>query len=363
MEATNIAVNNVAGTAGVNMAGSGTTTQSTGPQGGVSNAGAYAGSSRSASLYVGDLAPSTTESQLFEAFSQIGKIQSIRILRDAITRQSLGYAYVNYYDAMDADRAIEILNFSAINGRPCRVMWVERDPSRRKSGVGNVVIKGLHKDIDNKSLYDLFSRWGNILSCKVAVDEKGESRGFGFVHFDSEASARHCIELVNGKEISDKLVTVEAFVKERRAVDSWTNLYIKNIPLEWDDAKLKEVFAQYGEITSAVVAIHAGEDATAKGLEGKSKGFGYVNFASHDEAVVAMSELDGKKFPDGEQEKELYVRRMQSRKERQRELRDKFAQIKKDRMTKLQGCNVYIKVSSCCTLYLQWLTIGGWFKR
>lgn len=47
---------------------------------------------------------------------QIGKIQSIRILRDAITRQSLSYAYVNYYDAMDAERAIEILNFQVRHG-------------------------------------------------------------------------------------------------------------------------------------------------------------------------------------------------------------------------------------------------------
>lgn len=64
---------------------------------------------------------------------------------------------MNYYDAMDAERAIEILNFQPINHKPCRVMWVQRDPSLRKSGVGNVVIKNLDSAIDNKTLFDTFS--------------------------------------------------------------------------------------------------------------------------------------------------------------------------------------------------------------
>jgi polyadenylate-binding protein len=274
---------------------------------------------------------------------QIGKIQSIRILRDAITRQSLGYAYVNYYDTMDAERAIEILNFQPINGKPCRVMWVQRDPSLRKSGVGNVVIKNLDPSIDNKTLFDTFSVFGNILSCKVQTDDEGRSKGFGFVHFDLEESAQGCIRDVNGKLINGKQVTVEAFKRGHKGEAQWTNLYVKNFPLDWDSDKLKEIFGAYGEITSAKVEAFLGEDARAKGVEGKSRGFGFVNFAEHESAVKASEELDGKTFMEGETEKTLYVRRLQTKKERSKELRDKHAMIKKDRLTKYQGCNLYIK--------------------
>lgn len=64
------------------------------------------------SLYVGDLDPTVTDSQLFEAFSQAGQVVSVRVCRDMTTRRSLGYGYVNYATPQDGNSLMAYLDFS-----------------------------------------------------------------------------------------------------------------------------------------------------------------------------------------------------------------------------------------------------------
>ena len=89
-----------------------------GPSGGSSEVNPF----QTPSLYIGDLAPDANESLLFEIFSAVGPVVSIRVCRDAVTRRSLGYAYVNFHQLSDAERALDTMNFSMIKGRPCRIM-------------------------------------------------------------------------------------------------------------------------------------------------------------------------------------------------------------------------------------------------
>lgn len=289
-----------------------------------------------ASLYVGDLHPDVTEAMLYEKFSPAGPILSIRVCRDMITRRSLGYAYVNFQQPADAERALDTMNFDVIKGKPVRIMWSQRDPSLRKSGVGNIFIKNLDKSIDNKALYDTFSAFGNILSCKVVCDENG-SKGYGFVHFETQEAAERAIEKMNGMLLNDRKVFVGRFKsrKEREAelgarAKEFTNVYIKNFGEDMDDERLKEVFGKYGPALSVKVMTDE---------SGKSKGFGFVSFERHEDAQKAVDEMNGKELNG----KQIYVGRAQKKVERQTELKRKFEQMKQDRITRYQGVNLYVK--------------------
>ncbi|XP_064024101.1 polyadenylate-binding protein 1-like isoform X4 [Pogoniulus pusillus] len=289
-----------------------------------------------ASLYVGDLHPDVTEAMLYEKFSPAGPIMSIRVCRDVATRRSLRYAYINFQQPVDAERALDTMNFEVIKGRPIRIMWSQRDPGLRKSGVGNIFIKNLDDSIDNKALYDTFSAFGNILSCKVVCDENG-SRGYGFVHFDTHEAAARAIETMNGMLFNDRKVFVGHFKsrKEREAefgtrVMEFTNVYIKNFGDDMDDDRLRAIFSRFGKTLSVKVMM----DNT-----GRSKGFGFVNFEKHEEAQKAVADMNGKEING----RVVYVGRAQKRLERQSELRRKFEQIKQQRVSKYQGINLYVK--------------------
>ncbi|XP_053785618.1 polyadenylate-binding protein 1 [Desmodus rotundus] len=289
-----------------------------------------------ASLYVGDLHPDVTEAMLYEKFSPAGPILSIRVCRDMITRRSLGYAYVNFQQPADAERALDTMNFDVIKGKPVRIMWSQRDPSLRKSGVGNIFIKNLDKSIDNKALYDTFSAFGNILSCKVVCDENG-SKGYGFVHFETQEAAERAIEKMNGMLLNDRKVFVGRFKsrKEREAelgarAKEFTNVYIKNFGEDMDDERLKDLFGKFGPALSVKVMTDE---------NGKSKGFGFVSFERHEDAQKAVDEMNGKELNG----KQIYVGRAQKKVERQTELKRKFEQMKQDRITRYQGVNLYVK--------------------
>eukprot|EP00656_Telonema_subtile_P008330 TRINITY_DN138_c0_g1_i2.p1 TRINITY_DN138_c0_g1~~TRINITY_DN138_c0_g1_i2.p1 ORF type:complete len:480 (-),score=156.11 TRINITY_DN138_c0_g1_i2:47-1486(-) len=302
-----------------------------------------AASYASASLYVGDLLPEITEANLCDIFNQVGPVQSIRVCRDAVTRRPLGYAYVNFRMMQDAERALDTMNYSLIRGHPCRIMWSHRDPSLRKSNKGNIFIKNLDKSIDNKMLYDTFSTFGNILSCKIATDEDNKSKGYGFVHYEDESSCQAATEKVNGKMLKDKIVYVGPFKSRREREDEqggpleqvFQNVYVKNVDESVNEEQFKAMFEKFGPVTSFVLKSY--EDGAKKGFQPTK--YGFVNFETQEAAKAAVDEMN-----DSEQNgRTLFCGPAEKSTQRRAKLKAQFDKIKADQIAKYQNVNLYVK--------------------
>merc|ERR1711998_88466 len=299
----------------------------------------------SASLYVGDLQHDTTEAHLCDFFNQVGPVQSIRVCRDAVTRQPLGYAYVNFRMMADAERALDTMNYSLLRGKPIRIMWSHRDPSLRKSNKGNIFIKNLDKSIDNKMLYDTFSTFGNILSCKVGTDDDGKSKGYGFVHYEDEASCVSAIEKVNGKMLKDKIVYVGPFKSRREREDEaggpleqvYQNVFVKNVDDSIDEEAFRAMFEKFGPITSFVLKTYEREEGAKKDFPVTK--YGFVNFETPEAAKAAVEEINDSEVAG----RTIFCGPAEKAAHRRAKLKAQFDKIKQEQIAKYQNVNLYVK--------------------
>ncbi|XP_041262988.1 ELAV-like protein 3, partial [Onychostruthus taczanowskii] len=74
-------------------------------------------------LIVNYLPQSMSQEELRSLFGSLGDIESCKLVRDKVTGQSLGYGFVNYVEAGDADRAIGALNGLKLQTKTIKVPW------------------------------------------------------------------------------------------------------------------------------------------------------------------------------------------------------------------------------------------------
>ena len=286
------------------------------------------------SVYVGDLPIDLLrpEEAVNNLFSSVAPVVSVKVCRDMSTQRSLGYAYVNFQTTADAEKVIDALNYTDIvPGRQIRVMFSIRDPLQRKSGLNNVFVKKLDPTINAKALQAAFSKCGRVLSCKVAQDGGGNSKGYGFVQFESADGAKAALEM-SGTKVGANEVEVAAFVRradrEAQAAKSFKSVYIKNIKSSTTEAEATAVLEKFGKLDSLFLAEHPPF----------STKFALIAFSDHEAAVKAIAELN-EKTDSGltEEGTKLVACRALSKSERDREKR-KAASLYQN-----HGRNLYVK--------------------
>ncbi|GLT49034.1 hypothetical protein SLA2020_226190 [Shorea laevis] len=225
------------------------------------------------------------------------------------------------------------LNHMDLKGKPMRIMWSQKDPSLRKSDVANLFVKNLDPSISSAHLHSIFGKFGTVLSCKVA-EENGKSKGFGFVQFDKEQAAMAAQTTLHDTMLEGKKLYMSKFVKksERKvaAEVNFTNLYVNNLVDNMTEGILKDIFSNFGEVSSVQIM---------KDNEGNSRGFGFVCFYSPDDAKNALANMNGVQLDS----KTLFVGRAQKKAERTKMLKHAHKDIFDSHTEMLKASNLYVK--------------------
>ena len=182
-------------------------------------------------LYVKNVDSEVTQEEFMELFQRFGAVTSavIQVDDEGISK---GFGFVNYEDHEEAQMAVDALHDTDLKGKKLFVSRAqkkaEREEELRRSyeqakmeklskyqGV-NLYIKNLEDDVDDEKLRGEFEPFGAVTSCKVMRDDKGTSKGFGFVCFSSPDEATKAVAEMNNKIIGTKPLYVS--LAQRREV-------------------------------------------------------------------------------------------------------------------------------------------------
>lgn len=194
------------------------------------------------SLYIGNLSPKTFDLDLYKYFKNQGySIAGVRVMFSKESRQSKGYGYLNFYSDEEADRCLKNMNNAVIDGKQI-VLSKKENKDFVYDSKANVLVRNLPKEMDQKGLSDLFSKFGSIKSCKLEVFQDGESRCFGYVQYDNQESAEKAIKELNGSNQIGKKIEVQQHIKKedrQEQGEKYTNLFVQNLPTDYSDNDLK----------------------------------------------------------------------------------------------------------------------------
>lgn len=95
---------------------------------------------------------------------QAGRIQNIHLPKDRVTQTHQGYGFVEFLSEEDAEYAAKIMNQVRLFGKPIRVNKASADKQKTVEVGAELFIGNLDTMADEKTLYDTFGRFGNLIS-------------------------------------------------------------------------------------------------------------------------------------------------------------------------------------------------------
>mmetsp|Transcript_13828 Transcript_13828/g.29051 ORF Transcript_13828/g.29051 Transcript_13828/m.29051 type:complete len:490 (-) Transcript_13828:205-1674(-) len=277
-----------------------------------SNSNSNSGSNDGCSVFVGNLKYETKWQGLKDHMRQAGNVDSANIL-EAPNGRSKGCAIVKYQNPREAQRAIQDLNESELEGRTIFVQPDngnqrenrDQDFSNSNSNYNNrasdspphsaeygVFVGNLPFECSWQALKDFFKSCGPIDRAEVVEDPKtGRKKGFGMLYFATERAMNNAINKFDGRDFQGRTLEVRKDKKslnsqgdnnisnEGTSTRSGFRIFVGNLDFDCSWKEVKDlVQRRCGRVEHADIP---------------KRGWGIVTFATHRDGAEAISRLDG----------------------------------------------------------------------
>lgn len=278
-----------------------------------------------ANLFVKGISQNASPREIYELFAECGEIISCKIREDE-DGNLLGYGYINYYDLDSAEKAIEKLNQKKFKDSVLEVQHFKKMNERFKTPSENktIYIKNIPKRIKTfEEIKKIFGKFGKILWGDIYQDQS--DRHYAIIEFDTAEMAQKAKDEMGDKKLEesdDSGLYVDFHQKRserRRILDSKIgdiknklnqefkncNLYVKNLPYDLTEEKMKEIFSKCGEIKSCKIGKYmllTKINDKFQNIE-TSYGFGFVCYMKEEDAKKAIEEFNLKYLPGYENPK------------------------------------------------------------
>ncbi|KAH6840843.1 hypothetical protein B0I37DRAFT_225213 [Chaetomium sp. MPI-CAGE-AT-0009] len=150
-----------------------------------------------------------------------------------------------------------------------------------------VYVGNIDERFTQELLSELMTQVGPVRQVHMPQDRVSQThQGYGFVEFDTPASAEYASKVLNGIRIWGKPIRVnKASADKQKTVDIGAELFINNLDTQVDEKILYDTFSQFGQILRQPNIVRDDNNI--------SKGYGFVSFDSFEASDAAVATMNG----------------------------------------------------------------------
>ncbi|XVE57428.1 hypothetical protein DITRI_Ditri04bG0090100 [Diplodiscus trichospermus] len=177
---------------------------------------------------------------------------------------------------------------------------LETEKTQKSNVKRKLFVFNLPRSFTVADIKDLFGQCGNVKDVEIIKQKDGRSRNFAFVTMASGEEAQAAVDKLDSHEVSGRIIRVEFARRFKRpsppssqpivpSRETHHKLYVSNLAWKVRSSHLREFFSAFNPVSARVIFSTP---------SGQSAGYGFVSFATKEEAEAAISTLNGKELMD-----------------------------------------------------------------